>query len=88
MAKYNDNAIFFIRNGESRNLASCSKDQTIRIWDVVLGQTVRILNGHTAAISCIRWGGSGLIYSASRDRTIKVWRASDVSIRICIFNFD
>ncbi|OXA57705.1 notchless protein homolog 1 [Folsomia candida] len=64
-------------NGECRHLASCSKDQTIRIWDVVLGNTVRILTGHTAGITCIRWGGSGLIYSACRDRTIKVWRASD-----------
>jgi ribosome assembly protein 4 len=67
------------RNGESRHLASSSKDQSIRIWDVVLGQTLKILNGHTAAVSCIRWGGEGLIYTASRDRTIKVWRPSDVT---------
>ncbi|KFD56014.1 hypothetical protein M513_03138 [Trichuris suis] len=61
----------------SRFLASSSKDHDIRIWDVVLGQSVRVLSGHTASVTCVRWGGEGLIYSASQDRTIKVWRADD-----------
>ncbi|CDW55809.1 notchless 1 [Trichuris trichiura] len=61
----------------SRFLASSSKDHDIRIWDVVLGQSVRLLSGHTASVTCVRWGGEGLIYSASQDRTIKVWRADD-----------
>lgn len=72
--------IFFYRNPECRLLASSSKDGDIRIWDTVLGNTVRILTGHTKSVSCVVWGGAGLIYSASQDRTIKVWRADDVSI--------
>lgn len=54
------------------------QDCTIRIWDTVLCQCVRVLSSHTASVTCIRWGGSDLIYSASQDRTVKVWRASDV----------
>ncbi|KRX49980.1 Notchless -like protein 1 [Trichinella murrelli] len=60
--------------GTARLLASSSKDHDIRIWDVVLNQTLRVLSGHTASVSCIRWGGEGLIYSASQDRTLKMWR--------------
>ncbi|GFY72308.1 notchless protein homolog 1 [Trichonephila inaurata madagascariensis] len=64
-------------NGECRHLASASKDCSIRVWDIVLGQTVHILNSHVASVTCIRWGGSGLIYSGSQDRTIKVFRVKD-----------
>ncbi|KRX69454.1 Notchless -like protein 1 [Trichinella sp. T6] len=62
------------QQGTARLLASSSKDHDIRIWDVVLNQTLRVLSGHTASVSCIRWGGEGLIYSASQDRTLKMWR--------------
>uniref|UniRef100_A0A0N5BFC0 WD_REPEATS_REGION domain-containing protein n=1 Tax=Strongyloides papillosus TaxID=174720 RepID=A0A0N5BFC0_STREA len=62
---------------ESRLLASSGKDNTIRIWDTILFQTVRVLSGHTASVTCVKWGGEGLIYSSSQDRTIKVWRSSD-----------
>ncbi|GFS63013.1 notchless protein homolog 1 [Nephila pilipes] len=64
-------------NGECRNLASASKDCTIRVWDVVTCQALLVLSSHTASVTCIRWGGSGLIYSGSQDRTVKVFRASD-----------
>lgn len=72
--------IFPYRNAECRRLASSSKDTTVRIWDVVLGNTVLTLSGHTMSVTCVKWGGKGLIYTSSQDRTIKVWRASDVSI--------
>lgn len=65
------------RNPECRLLASGSKDGDIRIWDVLLGQTVRVLSSHTKSVTCIKWGGSGLLYSSSHDRTVKVWRISD-----------
>ncbi|XP_043260779.1 notchless protein homolog 1 [Colletes gigas] len=65
------------KNPECRYLVSASKDCDLRIWDTKLGQTVRVLSGHTRSVTCVRWGGSGLIYSASQDRTVKVWRADD-----------
>ncbi|XP_008557185.2 notchless protein homolog 1 [Microplitis demolitor] len=65
------------RNPECRYLVSASKDQDLRIWDTKLGQTTRVLAGHTKSVTCVRWGGRGLIYSGSQDRTIRVWRAED-----------
>lgn len=64
-------------NETCRFLVSSSKDTSLRIWDTVLGQTVRELNGHTMSVTCCKWGGRGLIYSSSQDRTIKVWKADD-----------
>ncbi|XP_017781834.1 PREDICTED: notchless protein homolog 1 [Nicrophorus vespilloides] len=65
------------QNSDCRYLASSSKDGDIRIWDVILGSTVRVLSGHSACVTVVRWGGSNLIYSASQDRSIKVWRSND-----------
>ncbi|XP_066587087.1 notchless protein homolog 1 [Prorops nasuta] len=65
------------KNPECRLLVSASKDGDLRIWDTKIGQTTRVLSGHTKSVTCVKWGGSGLIYSASQDRTIKVWRAED-----------
>ncbi|XP_053212357.1 notchless protein homolog 1-like isoform X2 [Panonychus citri] len=65
------------RDGDCRRLASASKDATIRIWDTILGQSLIILCGHSASITCLKWGGTGLIYSGSQDRTLRVWRDSD-----------
>lgn len=64
-------------NKACRRLASAGSDGDVRIWDVVLGQCIRVLTSHTAAVTAVRWGGIGLIYTSSKDRTIKMWRAED-----------
>ncbi|XP_069767607.1 notchless protein homolog 1 isoform X1 [Narcine bancroftii] len=64
-------------NPQCRNLASASKDCSVRIWDTLLGHCDKILTGHTQSVTCVKWGGDGLLYSSSQDRTIKVWRAED-----------
>lgn len=54
-------------------MASSSKDQSIRVWDVNNSTCLKIFTSHTASVTKVLWGGEGLIYSASQDRTIKVW---------------
>lgn len=66
------------REGESRYLASSSKDSTVRVWDTHLYRCTLVLSGHLHSVTCVKWGGEGLLYSASQDRTIKVWRPTDV----------
>lgn len=65
------------QNPECRHLASAGSDGDTRIWDVTLQQCVKVLAGHTAAVTAVRWGGAGLIYTSSKDRTIKMWRSDD-----------
>ena len=64
-------------NGVSRRLVSSSKDGDLRVWDIISGQCLRSMTGHSASVTCVRWGGGGLVYSSSQDRTIKVWRSED-----------
>ncbi|KAL7039105.1 hypothetical protein ACKWTF_009804 [Chironomus riparius] len=64
-------------NPDCRRLASAGHDNDVRIWDTVLGSCVRVLSGHTGAITAVRWGGSGLIFTSSKDRTCKMYRADD-----------
>lgn len=60
-------------NNLPSRLASSSKDQTVRIWNVITGQCETVISGHLDSVECVKWGGTGLLYTASRDRTIKVW---------------
>jgi WD40 repeat protein len=75
--------VFVSSNPECRRIASGSKDGDIRIWDVVLGQTLLTLTGHSKAVTCVKWGGAGLVYTSSQDCTVKVWRADDVRLASC-----
>lgn len=64
-------------NPECRKLASAGQDNDVRIWDTVLGTCVKVLSGHTAAVTAVRWGGAGIIFTSSKDRTCKMYRAED-----------
>lgn len=67
----------FHLHAECRNLASASKDGSVKIWDTKLGTCTTTLNGHMQSVTCVKWSGEGLLYTASQDRTIKVWRSND-----------
>jgi len=58
-----------------RVLASCSADQTIRLWTPSTGQQVGILEGHTNAIISVSFSCDGhLLASKSGDGTVRIWR--------------
>ncbi|CAN6610002.1 ribosome assembly protein 4 [Trichomonascus vanleenenianus] len=63
--------------GQAPRLASCSKDGTVRVWDVVRQVCLFSMGGHTGFVKCVKWGGLGDIYSAAHDKTIKVWSSKD-----------
>ena len=54
-------------------LATASKDGTIKLWNTRTQSCLTTLSGHTDSVESIQWSGQGLLYSASRDRTIRVW---------------
>ncbi|RYH11047.1 hypothetical protein EON65_39055 [archaeon] len=60
-------------NAHSTRMASSSKDQTVKIWNLSTGLCESTISGHADSVECVKWGGTGLLYTASRDRTIRVW---------------
>ncbi|GHJ86093.1 hypothetical protein NliqN6_2495 [Naganishia liquefaciens] len=58
-------------------IATGSRDKTIRLWDGLTGQCVKILTGHDNWIRALAFHPNGkYLLSASDDKTIRVWDLS------------
>ncbi|KAH3900645.1 related to Mitochondrial division protein 1 [Saccharomycodes ludwigii] len=53
-------------------LATGTKDGIVRLWDLRSGSVVRMLEGHTNAITALKFDSAQLI-TGSMDRTVRVW---------------
>ncbi|KAL7677209.1 hypothetical protein ACOME3_003449 [Neoechinorhynchus agilis] len=60
-------------------IASGSKDNSVRIWNVMTGTCERSLDGHVGAITGLKWT-QNYLYSSSRDRTVRAWNVSNESL--------
>ncbi len=57
-----------------QKLASCSDDNTVKLWDLQTGQCTQTLEGHACPIISLSFHPQGkLLASGSLDRTIKIW---------------
>jgi WD40 repeat protein len=65
-------SVAFSPNGKI--LASGSADQTVKLWDTVMGQELRTLSGHGQTVSAVAFSPDGTtLASGSQDNTIKLW---------------
>lgn len=74
---YNENKNYtaLTYNPSGTVLASVSsKDNSIRLWDVVSGKVIKYLDGHSDAINEITYDPTGnFLASSSKDGSIRIW---------------
>ncbi len=59
---------------DGKYIASCSFDQTVRIWEANTGKPVDVLIGHEGGIYSVAWSPDGKhVASAGYDRTVRIW---------------
>ncbi|KAJ7559671.1 hypothetical protein O6H91_04G095700 [Diphasiastrum complanatum] len=59
-------------------LASCSLDNTVRIWRATDGSLVTVLSGHKSLVKGVAWDPIGsFLASQSDDKTVIVWHTSN-----------
>ena len=55
-------------------LASGSRDNTVKLWEVSSGGLLQTLEGHTESVDSVTFSPNGkLIASGGRDGTIRLW---------------
>ena len=78
---------------------SCLYDETLRLWDVATGETLRIFMGHTHWVSSCAFSPDGRqVLSTSYDETLRLWDLTtgetlaiwhtDAGLRCCAFHPD
>jgi WD40 repeat protein len=62
----------------NRILASGSRDETVRLWDVATGYPRATLTGHGGWVTAVAFSPDGtMLASGSYDRTVKLWKAAE-----------
>jgi len=54
-------------------LASGSFDNTIKIWNLISGECIQTLKGHTNVVCSLATLPDNKLASGSSDETIKIW---------------
>lgn len=81
LLKGHSNYVFVIRGnqGKVKQIASGSKDSTIRIWKKSTGKCIGILTGHSSYITDLSYLLDNRLASSSKDKTIRIWNMNSMN---------
>ena len=66
-------AVYCVIKLNESKIASCSYDESIKIWDLSAEKCTYTLNGHTNVVYCLLKLDDNTIASCSWDNSIKIW---------------
>lgn len=74
IGSHDDEVLGVFVNEANTMVATCSLDETIKIWSLPDGKELRTLRGHLGQVNNISFSGNDLwLASASTDRTVRIW---------------
>lgn len=74
LGKHNDEVLGVFVNQANTRFATCSVDETIKIWSLPEGKEIRTLSGHLGTVNNLSFSGNDKsLASASTDQTVRVW---------------
>ena len=66
------NSVAFSSNGSC--IISGSDDNSVQVWDALIGKKKHVLNGHTGLVNSVAFSSDGsYIVSGSKDKSVRVW---------------
>lgn len=66
---------------DGRTVATCSADESVRLWDIGLGCEAGLLRGHQGPVYVLAFADGERLVSGGWDQTVRVW---DVGARTCL----
>ena len=90
---HTDNVRSVAFSPDGHTLASGSRDETIRLWDVNTGELLKTLTGHTDDVISVAFSPDGhTLASGSEDETIRLWnpniREKEVNTEPVLWNLE
>ena len=74
IGKHDDEALGTFVNSNNSMFATCSVDETIKLWSLPEGKELFTLSGHLGEVNNISFSGNDRwLASGSTDQTIKIW---------------
>ncbi|MFM8178777.1 MAG: WD40 repeat domain-containing protein [Candidatus Kapaibacterium sp.] len=74
IGKHNDEVLGVFVNAANTRFATCSVDETIKIWSLPDGKELRTLSGHLGTVNNLSFSGNDkALASASTDQTVRIW---------------
>ena len=72
--EHNESVNSIVFNPDGKSILTVSYDDTIRIWDVLTGNFLNVLEGHTDSINDVAFSPDGtMLATGSSDNTIRLW---------------